>query len=101
MRKSKDLAAAVTKAGGSHLLLGMGQLKHGVEFARKLRLFKDNNGVTTHELLVDTGPAFPLYKTLRLKEVGTLSKIYTETINLESLLSAVSAAVSSGGGEEG
>ena len=88
MKQSKALARAVAKVNGSHVILGMGEVEDGKEFARKSRM-----DLNKFPLLVDAGPAFNTYAALDLRDMATLSKIYLETINLEAIFSAVRSLV--------
>lgn len=71
MKRSKELAAAVASTNGSHVILGMGHVEDGKEFARKIRL-----DLERYQLLVDAGPRFEMYKLLNLIDPQTLSKMY-------------------------
>ena len=64
-------------------MVGMGEVSHGLKFARKLRLNLD-----TLPLVVDSGPTFPLYAALGLHNEPSLAALYTNTVNARSILSA-------------
>lgn len=63
----------MASTNGSHVILGMGHVEDGKEFARKIRL-----DLERYQLLVDAGPRFEMYKLLNLIDPQTLSKMYVK-----------------------
>ena len=72
-------------------MVGMGQRIDGENFAKKIRLDLD-----TMPLLVDPGPPFLLYQALQLREEASLLKLYANTVNSQTFVSAARGLVYGG-----